>query len=231
MYKLCCLQALQCSELCWNETGICKHTCSNSGGKKKSLHLRNRKWKKWTRTQNSTLKLCEYFSVPFVLNLTLTTFQAQQVRFILVQMWKLALLVPAAAGRARSRQKSPLCCPGLLCAMQARAHRWPLLFLRRPGWGRCEPEQWLHLGQAGGDWLHGRWGPLPALDPGQHSWPWRRHTTPPPGPPLLPRCSGPRGQHLQRPTLRTRRATDHPGAQRSSFRVWVGEPWTGPRLG
>lgn len=143
----------------------------------------------------------------------------------------LAPLVSAAAGRARSCQKSPLCCCGLLCAMQAQTHRWPLLFLRRPGWGRCEPEQWLRLGEAGGDWLHRRWGPPPTLGPCQHSWPWRRHTTPPPGPPLLPRCPGPRGQHLQRATLWIGRVADHPRAQRSGFRVRVGQPRTGPRVG
>lgn len=119
----------------------------------------------------------------------------------------------------------------LLCAMRARAHRWPLLFLRRPGQGRCEAEQWLRLGEAGGDWLHRRWGPPPALEPGQHSWPWRRHATPPPGPPLLPRCPGPWGQHLQRATLGVGRAADHPGAQRSGVGVRVGEPRAGLRIG
>lgn len=119
----------------------------------------------------------------------------------------------------------------LLCAMRARAHRWPLLFLRRPGRGRCEAEQWLRLGEAGGDWLHRRWGPPPALEPGQHSWPWRRHATPPPGPPLLPRCPGPWGQHLQRATLGVGRAADHPGAQRSGVGVRVGEPRAGLRIG
>lgn len=140
--------------------------------------------------------------------------------------WKcelLAWLVCTEAGRAWFCERGRLCCSSL-----CHAHPWPLLFLRRPGCSRCQPEQWLRLGEAGGDWLR---GPPPALDPRQHSWPWCRHTTPPPGPPLLPRCPGPRRQHLQRATLRVRRAADHPGAQRSGFRVRVGEPRAGLRIG
>lgn len=121
-----------------------------------------------------------------------------------------------------SAETGPIVCSAVL---------WPLLFLCRPGWGRRKPEQWQHIAEAGGDWLHGRWGPPPALEPGQHSWPWRSHATPPPGPPLLPRCPGTRRQHLQRAALRIRRAADHPGAQRSGFRVRVGQPRRGPRLG
>lgn len=137
-----------------------------------------------------------------------------------------ALLVCTAAGRPGPVNGAH--CAALVCAMRARAHRWPLLFLRRPGRRRCQPEQWLRLGEAGGDWLRGA---PPALDRRQHSWPWRRHATPPPGPPLLPRCPGPRGQHLQRATLGVGRAADHPGAQRSGVGVRVGERRAGLRLG
>lgn len=129
---------------------------------------------------------------------------------------------------------------GLLCGKQARLSPCMTtccvcvcVCVCRHGWGRYQPEQWLRLGEAGGDWLHGRWGPPPALEPRQHSWPhWRRRrATPPPGPPLLPRCPGPGGQHLQRASVRVGRAADHPGAQRSGFRVRVGEPRAGTRLG
>lgn len=163
-----------------------------------------------------------------VVNVLSSCFQLRRWASFLIENKTLLLLAFSAVKRFFCATFFFFVC---VCAMRARAHRWPLLFLRRPGRGRCEAEQWLRLGEAGGDWLHGRWRPPPGLDPRQHSWPRRRHATPPPGPPLLPRCPGPGGQHLQRATLGIGRAADHPGAQRSGFRVRVGEPRAGLRIG
>lgn len=208
----------------WSSFGLT--LCSTLSGNRKVLknNMNNITWKinQWSQRPNKNSDLSYLFGYGVVRSLP---------DFAQMRICEMSVSA-AAAGRPTAQLKGPLCCCGfVVCHAGIESIDDPCCFLRRTGWGRCKPEQWLHLPEAGGDWLHGRWGPLPALDLRQHSWRWRRHTTPPPGPPILPRCPGPWGQHLQRPTLWIGRAADHPGAQRSGFRVRVGEPRTGPRLG